>query len=392
MCGMRLSTCMKLRDHVFAILGLLDAEIRDQIAIDYSLTTAQIFTNVLEVASRLEDGVLQLPLLWEALSNIPAKTPDLPSWCPDFANEARVWRRPVTTGKSLSDTVSVAYNHLAGLRTAPLEGGIHVKVIALDCIMSSVNAPLGLRIERTGDLDDDQPCWLWLDHLHETMAEPHVIPKVPRLEGKSPLPDWGSAPGSFLWSFVLDQVEGLEHVCYHSAVTQRHAGSDSSIIECHYRQHYLKNSHFCLGMLLLSCHLTNPLHMIEGSKESMLVSTREPDSMIDLEVVLPECYQSLSIEERTRATTFIAGVAFALTKMLQGQFIFKTVNGRYGHSPKRPSPGDHICLVPGGKLLHIISADRSRYVTTASVHGLMDDDLLDLISDPEAHFEEIALY
>ena len=75
-------------------------------------------------------------------------------------------------------------------------------------------------------------------------------------------------------------------------------------------------------------------------------------------------------------------------------YIFKTAAGRYGHSPRCPSVGDHVCVVPGGELLHIISAENSRYVGAASVVGLMGDNILeqDLFPDPEGRFEEVVLH
>jgi hypothetical protein len=84
----------------------------------------------------------------------------------------------------------------------------------------------------------------------------------------------------------------------------------------------------------------------------------------------------------------------ALAHQLPGVYIFKTAAGRYGHSGRCPSVGDYVCVVPGGDLLHIISADKSRYVGAASVNGLMGDDILeqDLFPDPEDRFEDVVLY
>jgi hypothetical protein len=78
---------------------------------------------------------------------------------------------------------------------------------------------------------------------------------------------------------------------------------------------------------------------------------------------------------------------------LQGMYIFETAAGRYGHSARRPSAGDHVCVVPGGELLHTISSDKSRYVGATSVGGLMGDDILEqnLFPDPAGRFEEVVL-
>jgi hypothetical protein len=95
-----------------------------------------------------------------------------------------------------------------------------------------------------------------------------------------------------------------------------------------------------------------------------------------------------------RLLTALLNIVGAFGYQLHGTYIFKTAAGRYGHASRCPSVGDHVCVVPGGNLLHIISADKSRYVGAASVGGLMGDDILeqDLFPDPEDRFEEVVLY
>jgi hypothetical protein len=87
-------------------------------------------------------------------------------------------------------------------------------------------------------------------------------------------------------------------------------------------------------------------------------------------------------------------IAVSIADRFHGMYIFKTAAGRYGRTPRCPSVGDHVCVVPGGRLLHIISADKSRYVGAASVSGLMRDNIpkQDLFPDPEGLFEEVVLY
>lgn len=77
---------------------------------------------------------------------------------------------------------------------------------------------------------------------------------------------------------------------------------------------------------------------------------------------------------------------------LQVMYIFKTTTGQFRCSPKRPSAGDVLVAVPGGKFLHIISQDMSRYIGAASVHGLMGATLLERVQELDDSVEEITLF
>lgn len=104
--------------------------------------------------------------------------------------------------------------------------------------------------------------------------------------------------------------------------------------------------------------------------------------------------RSLQPFEEANILTALLNIVGALGYQLHDVYIFGTATGRYGYSPRRPSVGDHVCVVPGGKLLHIISADKSRYIGAASVGGLMGDEILEqeLFPDPAGRFEEVVLF
>jgi hypothetical protein len=105
-----------------------------------------------------------------------------------------------------------------------------------------------------------------------------------------------------------------------------------------------------------------------------------------------EC-RSLTRLEEENLLAGLLNIVGSLGLLMYDMYIFKTAAGRYGYASRCPSVGDHVCVVPGGQLLHIISADTSRYVGAASVHGLMGDDIIeqDLFPDPEGRFEEVVL-
>jgi hypothetical protein len=76
------------KDHVFAILALMDDDIRSLVDVDYSKKDAQIFQCVFELALKTQTAAQTLPPVWEVLSWVPATTPGLPSWIPDLKNGA----------------------------------------------------------------------------------------------------------------------------------------------------------------------------------------------------------------------------------------------------------------------------------------------------------------
>lgn len=112
---------------------------------------------------------------------------------------------------------------------------------------------------------------------------------------------------------------------------------------------------------------------------------------VDTGSVKGRSLQPLEEERLLLALLYIVG---GLGHQLHGMYVSKTAAGGYGHASRCPSVGDHVCVVPGGELLHIISADKSRYVGATSVFGLMGDNILeqDLFPDPEDRFEEVVLY
>lgn len=85
-------------------------------------------------------------------------------------------------------------------------------------------------------------------------------------------------------------------------------------------------------------------------------------------------------------------VAVGLKCHFRGAYVFATEGGRLGYSAKPVSPGDRICVVPGGELLHIFSAAPSRYVTCAVVQGLMEDSLLEVVRESDRDWEEITIH
>jgi hypothetical protein len=74
-----------------------------------------------------------------------------------------------------------------------------------------------------------------------------------------------------------------------------------------------------------------------------------------------------------------------------GRHTFRTSSGRLGYAPLPVSPGDSICFIPDGRLLHVLSHDCTRHVALATVEGFMDDDLLKIVPTDKSQWQEFHL-
>lgn len=83
-------------------------------------------------------------------------------------------------------------------------------------------------------------------------------------------------------------------------------------------------------------------------------------------------------------------LAHRMFPALSGSYVFRTVSGRFGCSRRPPAAGDHVCVVPGAELLHIVSADKQTYVGAAWVHGYMEDALFKRVQELGEQMEEVT--
>ena len=68
-----------------------------------------------------------------------------------------------------------------------------------------------------------------------------------------------------------------------------------------------------------------------------------------------------------------------------GKYYSVTTAGGLGFSALAMQEGDQVCyLGSNGKYLQVLSSDCRRYLTHAWLDGMMGDDLVEHITDPEA--------
>jgi hypothetical protein len=398
-------------DHVFAIVGLMGPEMRSHILIDYSRSDASIFTNAFELAINHEGGDLRLPLCWDRLALIPSITPELPSWCPDLVNESNVDVNIAQSWEKLSDRTQKIYKRFANVRVSPSEKCLHLSVMKADAVAQVVGMPCP-SISPDLDASRSRLDWAivfagllgtWFLRMHSTFSS---------TDGQEDTPIFEPGSDALLWQYLsLSHVFSPEMVMDHCF-----PGCSNVIHECVFRR-LLTDPGWCFKKLLsyirlvrcLRGNVFHPQHQWLGTHQDEGCSICNPSvgpkllavadrcgvhiDRISINLGSSEC-RPLQPSGEERLLTALLYMGGLLEDKLHGMYIFKTAAGRYGHSPRCPSVGDHVCVVPGGELLHIISAENSRYVGAASVVGLMGDNILeqDLFPDPEGRFEEVVLH
>jgi hypothetical protein len=394
-------------DHVFAIMGLMKPETRSRILVDYSRSDASVFMDAFEIAINHEGNGLGLTRCWERLAFIPSITPGLPSWCPDLANQSQVGTARSAWTEFLDDT-SHRYDSFPETRVCRAEKSLHIMVMKADVVAQVVRLPCPSIGEPP---DSDRLDWedkfagllgTWFLRVHSTLGS---------TDGQDCMPTFEPGLDALLW-LCLSQTHGFSR----EDMMEEYLPKCSSIPhDCSFRR-LSRDPGWCFRTTIMYTRLAKSLrgnvfhsqhqrlgeHYDEGC--SMCNLLRGPKVLavanrwgvhIDRLTCNPdrsECRLLTPLEEENLLAGLL-NIVGSLGLLMYGMYIFKTAAGRYGYSPRYPSVGDHVCVVPGGQLLHIISADTSRYVGVASVHGLMGDDIVeqDLFPDPEGRFEEVVL-
>jgi hypothetical protein len=332
------------KDHVFAILGLMDADTRNRIPIDYSRTNAQVFVSIVKLALEMPDAALRLPKLWEDFAWVPSMTRGLPSWCPDLNNKTNA-RIGWFSGQALPKSVLDAFTPIAQLQIAQNES-LTLRVLELDTVLQASS--------------DACPAWAVASPVLST--DSHVFSRDAEI---------------LVWIRCLSDKFSQDSN-NHQAVTARLQGFFDGIVELPKKK-----------LVALVCLLTAAQLLVEGiTLGEVVVHARQ--ALGPQQHPRQEILEELDADPEHKA---LARSLIWISDLLRGFFggtcVFTTANGRMGHSPRPVSPGDRICVVPGGAFLHVFSKVSKRYVTCATVHGLMGDGLLEIAGESERDWQEI---
>lgn len=398
-------------DYVFAVVGLMKPETRSRILVDYSRSDASVFADAFEIAINHEgDGGLRLPRCWERLAFIPSISPGLPSWCPDLANQTQVSiTRSPWSWTEFSDDKTHMYNEFADTRVSGAEKSLHVMVMKADVVALVVALPC----PSIGDHPDSRRLnWedrfagllgTWFLRLHSTLGSTDGQDGTPMFEPGLDALLWRclSATHGFSREGMMENYLPKCTVFPHECIFRR-LGTDSGwcfrtiltyirLAKClrgnvSHLQHQRLGEHYDEG-----CSVCN---LSKGSQ--VLAVAHQRGVHIDRLAFNPgsSMCRSLQPHEEEDLLQGLLNIVGSIGYQIHDMYIFKTTAGRYGYSARCPSVGDHVCIVPGGQLLHIISADTSRYVGVATVDGLMGEatQQQDLFLDPASRFEQVVLY
>lgn len=338
----------KPKDHVFGLFGLIDTDTRELVNVDYSKTDAEVFAGMVELAMTTTNAARRLPKLWEDFAWVPQMTPHLPSWCPDLNNKtcARIgWY----SFKDLPAAVSEAFLDAAYLRTSNNSGPIFLKTLELDTVSQSSMKPCPEWAGARPVLSDenhvfaaDATTLLWTKHLYSTFCsdEESSQDTVMRLQ-------------HFFGVFTgLRQNKMAALVCLMTASQLLREGLTLDEVVHHVRE-----------------------RMDPGNEHHRSISRK---------LNVDPNHQSLA--------NSVIWMADVLRGNFGGTYVFITACGRFGHSPKPVSTGDKICIVPGGRFLHVFSNDSKRHVTCAAAYGLMDQSLLQIARELGREWQVIEVH
>lgn len=335
------------KDHVFAILGLMDSSIKNFVAIDYSRTDAEVFRGVVELAMRSTNAACRLPKLWEDFAWVPTTTPCLPSWCPDLNNRTDAcigWFAQQTLPKSVASNFLDA----AELRVSSDNGPIFLRVLELDAVSHASSGA----------------CPKWEVKRPVLSKESHVF---------------SAEAETLVWIRSLYDT---------------FSNSENDLSAVMIRIMHFFRAFTPIGgkdTVDLVCLMTASQMLVEGLTLGEVVHRIRQELGLEHELQ-QEILKSLdAAQDHDKLALSLVTTADSLRGYFGGTYIFATAHGRMGNSPKPMSPDDRVCIVPGGEVLHVFSPVSKRYVTCAAVHGLMEESLLDIVRESGREWQSIAI-
>ena len=334
------------KDYIYGILGIVDDSIRRQIPIDYSpfTPTATVFAQATRLACEMcemdEAPTDYWNILMMAHASRKRKIEMLPSWCPDFSN-GEVDDDIVTCDSRplISDTVAKTYKSYAWME---FPVGTNLLIIP------------GFR----------------LDYVDEVIPPPDILSFT---EAHAFMRDPGSEIDDTTFSklFGAKQLKWLNDM---ASVFGTRGDSNATF------------GGWPRNFLFPDVHDEN-FEMFERGFAG--VETISAILVANGTTSVAEACAELNISrtELGKILRYMRLILFAQC----GKHIFRTSSGRLGHAPVPTSPGDCICFIPAGELLHVLSCGCTRFVAFASVEGFMGDDLLKIVPTDKSQWQEFHL-
>ena len=331
------------KDYIYGFLGVVNEDIRRRIPIDYSTSTPT--TTVFAQAVRLACEIAEEPIsywneLMSAYKGRKKNIEGLPSWCPDFSNpEMKDDVTTYETGPVISETVFETYKPYAWMEFPTGTEALIIPGFRLDHVEEVVPAPDILSFEEV----------LAIVHPDVEIDDPTFA----KIFGAKQLE----------WLSKMESVFGVRAT--DNAIT---GGWPSRFVFDCLSDEHIDNLQ-TTGFRLL------------GSFTALMVASGITSSAA--------AYAKLNTSE----AGFRSIMHYMMTILYwqSGKHHFRTSSGRLGFAPLPVSPGDCICFVPTGDLLHVLSHDCTKHVALAHVEGFMDDDLLEIVPTDKSQWQEFRL-
>ncbi|KAL9105848.1 MAG: hypothetical protein Q9227_009056 [Pyrenula ochraceoflavens] len=310
------------RDYVCGLLGMIHEQQRE--SIDQRNSPAEVFMSAVVVACSLEHGFGIWCRLIERFSLTDQTTQGLPTWCPDFAAK-------VGATSSFKDMPKLMFDQEV-LKRGDTHGYVHfdqaTKTMALN----------GVPLDKIKSVAKTAP----------SLSSSNFL-KLAKYSHKDR--DLLSNPELFGFSFGSGQLKWLDDM--EALFTSD--GPRKTVQQVYWLRFFF-------------------FEQSEWSEEDLLehfeTVVRVCRTIVTAGVkTIDEATRELQIKkvEVRRVHKQIRDALFTQT----GWFFFLTTSDRLGFSFRPTEPGDHVCLIPCAQLLYVLSPSYDKFVSCASVVGLM---------------------
>lgn len=326
------------RDYVYGLLAVVGDEVRSKIVVNYAQTPSAVFADAFRISCQGSDGVKFWSAMMERYSLRrrfeTCQIEGLPSWCPNFASWNLMsigWRGSRYIAADIVDFWMDFTNCMGFEEESHV---MYVKSLRLDTI-ESITA-LAVNAETS----------LW--------AIPYML--WPQTNWSLFTASWD--PEQHRW---LREMVGLlsSDKSRKSRTQEQWLGHFPRVISLKgtQQQHTIFEELVSMFQELLSFYVL--YENIQGK---------------DIET-LDEAVQRLNITIDYFEKIFDMWIELVIRQA--SRFFFLTTSGMPGYAPERVQPGDEICFIPGGRVLHVFSpvlpSGNRKYVTSATCAGFVEN-------------------
>jgi hypothetical protein len=314
--------CSVPKDHIYGILALLDETTRSKIQIDYADSDAVLLTKVMVIA--LQSHPQFLPFVWEYFEVNTRDIVGLPSWCPDLYHTFAIFHPSEKTYPGfICAEICKRYEPLAQVMCNEDNN-------VLSCV--------GLHLDHISRCVDQASTISWDRHL---------------------VPDRSL-------NFV-QALQRLFSLCFGAQARQWLSALQSAFPPLHEHESLYPALQAYFSSAHSACERGRPFDL------QQLVSCCKDFDSHNVATVNEACERcDISMEQLAEIIKHM----YDFLRDHNGKYIFRTGEGKIGWAWTAVPRNGKIIYLPGGNMLHVLSADGNHYVGPAKVEGYMGDWLL----------------